>query len=256
MKAQKLIAAMALAVTLSTTALPAYAANFTPDAGDGNTGKTTQSVTEKVEITNPDPTIEAEGDITIDGVFTKQINTLPPVTEEGHYLRVTMPITMNFTYDIDSQTMTSADNATITNKSVKATTNGTANNGFDEEEKAIKMKFISVEENKLKPGTIGSTKFVSTVDESVEQQNSGKVLLPFELKLDGIQNSNVNSYHLATLEDPTLVNQIPEILIPAGRSVNLKLQKIVGQNVGNKDLVKVSTTTTSHNLKMQFEYIK
>ena len=248
MKAPKFITAMALAAILGSTALPAYA-DFNPDSGNSVNG---QASVQKADVSDPsDPNKKdfiAEGDISINGTFNKTINTFPDATDPGHYLRVTMPIKMDFTYDVDSHTLSSAD-MTVTNNSVYV-----AAKGDPAVAQPVEMTLVDVEENSKGTNNI-ETEFVNTVTGSGSSTNTNdKIQLPF--KLDLKRGTQIfDSYNLATIQTNGVgSNNIKPITIDGNSSIQLKLELITGQTAGNTDAIDKNVSLTSHNLKLKFEY--
>ena len=193
MKSPRFLAALAMAAVLSTgvsttahaSVLPPLqaAGTFTPDAGANVTG---QIPMQKSEVASPDITgpisqyLNTSGDIEVNGEFKKTINNFPTPDKEGRYLRVSMPIQMNFTYNVDNHQMTSAQGV-ITNSSVLATKdpNGqTINTEFQK----VKMTIEDFEESNNGINTLDKTKmqFVENVDTTIKN----KIQLPFALKID------------------------------------------------------------------------
>lgn len=250
MKAPKFIAAMAIAAILSSGAAPSYAAKFTPDAGNGSNGQTPMQSVNHFDGTNNGsvPQMDAEGDIEVSGEFTKVINNFPTPDQEGRYLRVTMPIKMDFKYDVDKDQMTSAV-ATITNNSVYAENANGLGQPLVETPQSIDMTFVSMLENGTGNSNTIKTEFVDKTTNNADD----KVKLPFKLSVTSAGNT-VNDYNLTRIKDNGNTQSIPAIKIPGNGTVQLELKNIDGQVVGNKDLIKDKTSLTSHNLKLKFEY--
>lgn len=239
MKMKKILSMLTLATVLS-SGVVAHAAGFTQDS-NGN-----QSGWEYKEATATDMPKALEGEIEINGKFEKTINNLPTPDKDGRYLRVTMPIKMDYTYNVDSDQMVSAESSII-NESLYATnvtTNGGANATL--EPQAIKMQIVSLED-----GTNGTmtpdVKFVSVVDSNV----TDKVQLPFKLSITK-SGSHVAEYNLSDLYQNSQVTRV--IDVGASEKLQLQFKLIDGQKLGNGNLIDQPTSLTNHKLKMKFEY--
>ena len=242
---KKVITAMALATILGGATVPAHA-EFVRDAVSANTNPATQ--TSNNFSADANTTIEENGNITINGVFSKMVSTLPDPVDAGHYLRVTMPLTLDFTYDLDSNKMQSPDNTNVVNNSVEVKAAPAQGGTKETIEKQVKVSFIGLNENNLGANTINDkVEFVKVADKSA---HPGKVQLPFELSI----NDGQEKYSLAAIKGNEVANN--PLTIKAGASMNLKLQKIEGQEVANAGVVKLDKSTTSHSLEMRFEYMK
>lgn len=255
MKAPKFISAMAIAAILSSGVAPAYA-DFTKDTGNLVNGQPSMQSTDKKDNTNANPAnLNDEGEITINGAFNKIINNFPTPTDPGRYLRVTMPIKMDFTYDVDNHQMISAP-GTVVNNSVYVPQNvGGVGSAPTPEDQPIKMSLVDVIANGNGSTNDIETEFVDNVDASgIDTNHQGKVVLPFKLNI--ISGGQVTeSHNLTAVKKPiSSNNNIQPINIPASSSIQLKLDLIQGQKVGNTDLIKKATSLTSHNLKLKFEY--
>lgn len=259
MKSPRFLAALAMAAVLTTGATTAHA-DFNQVGGNATNGQTPMQEAEKFDSNTTSPVdklkLSAEGDIRVDGEFTKTINNFPTPTQDGRYLRVTMPIKMDFTYNVDTHTMVSAEGVVV-NNSVHATNTGNGGSQAVITNEKIKMTLVDFENN-----TKGTTTMAAPVKfvESVSAANSNnEVLLPFALKLESATGA-VTGYSIKNIQEKTtnvgsnLTNGIAPVEIPAGGTLKLKIEKIPGQNLGNKDLITNQTSLTSHNLKLKFEY--
>lgn len=252
MKSPRFLAALAMAAVL-TTGTTAHAA-FQQVGGTPVNGQTPMQQTE-VKDTSNNPLTQAltsEGDISVNGEFKKTVNNFPTPTQDGHYLRVTMPIKMDFTYDVDTHTMTSAEGV-ITNNSVYATNTQNIAQGQQPtlEYKKIKMTLVDFKDNST--GTTTMTSPVEFVDTVNGNTNKDKVLLPFELKIES-STGVVNDYSIKNIKANNGNNGIGAIEIAPNSTLKLKIDKIKGQNIGNENLITNQTSLTSHSLKLKFEY--
>ena len=249
MKSPRFLAALAMAAVL-TTGTTAHAA-FTEVTGSGANGQTPIQQGENIDPTMAASPLDMQGDIKVEGTFTKRINNFPTPTTQGRYLRVTMPIKMDFTYDVDTHDMKSAD-AVVTNNSVLAKNN--TSSGLDITDEKIEMTVLNFEKNDKGTNTMAAPiKFVQDVQAALaaDPANAKKVLLPFELQMTS-QTGTLTPYSLETIVDNSIT--LAPIEIPARGTVKLKLDKIPGQVLGNDQLLDKHTSLTSHNLKLKFEY--
>ena len=253
MKSPRFLAALAMAAVLTTGATTAHA-SFQQVGGNSGNGQTPMQQTEKYDntttgpLTNPQA-LQSEGDIRVDGTFTKTVNNFPTPTQDGRYLRVTMPIKMDFTYNVDTHLMTSAEGV-VTNNSVHVTDTSSGNPKIENQK--IKMSIVDFEDSNNGIATMNAPiKFV----ESIEANNSSDIQLPFALKLESATGV-VSGYSIKTIKDKTAgsANTIKPIEIAENSSLKLKIDKIPGQNLGNEDLITNQTSLTSHSLKLKFEY--
>ena len=254
MKSPRFLAALAMAAVLTTgVSTTAHATvtpgKFTPVGGTTVTGQLPMQEAEVIEThagAKPHQGLHTSGDIEINGTFTKTVTTFPKPTEAGRYLRVSMPIKMDFTYNIDNDTMQSAK-GTILNKSVYATDNGGGN--ITTEYQNIKMTIEDYEKNAKGISTIDLSK-VEFVDDTTTNPSANKLQLPLQLKVDS-QTGTIKTYSLKSLQKP--VNK-PEIKINGNSSLTIEIDKIAGRSAGNTDVLTDASTKTSHNLKLKFEY--
>lgn len=250
MKSPRFLAALAMAAVLTTGATTAHAA-FTQTGGNSNNGQTPMQKADeyKADLTNlPNQKLEADGDISVDGRFTKTVNNFPKPDKDGHYLRVTMPIKMDFTYDVDTDTMTSAEGVVV-NNSVHATNTSTQQKLNP---KKVTMTLVDFADNTKGTSTMTSgVEFVTDVNAST---TTDKVLLPFELKVES-KTGQVQNYSIANIQKKASANNgIAPITIEPDSTLKLKIDKISGQSLGNTDLITNQTSLTSHSLKLKFEY--
>lgn len=253
MKSPRFLAALAMAAVLTTgVTTTAHAAvtpgTFTPVGGSTATGQLPMQEAEVIETpagAKPHADLHTSGDIEINGTFTKTVTTFPTPTEEGRYLRVSMPIKMDFTYNIDNDTMQSAK-GTILNKSVYATRNS---GNITTEYQNIKMTIQDYEDNAKGISTMDLTK-IEFVDNTTTNPNANKLQLPLQLKVDS-QTGTIKTYSLKSLQKPAVK---PEIKINGNSSLTVEIDKIAGKSAGNTDILTDASTKTSHNLKLKFEY--
>ena len=254
MKSPRFLAALAMAAVL-TTGTTAHAA-FNQVGGNNVTGQVPMQEAEVFHGTNP--ALEAQGDISLDGTFRKRINTFPTPATDGHYLRITMPIRMDYNYDVDQNTMQSTD-MVITNDSVHATQTGQSGQKPNLDYKRVRMTIVDFEKNDKGITTMApDVKFVEdAVTEATKDDKN--VLLPFELQvITGRGPANVHS--IKEIQEAAQAsgnnNAGKTIDISAQSAITLKLEQINGQTIGNKDLIQKDVSKTSHNLKLKFEYLK
>ena len=265
MKSPRFLAALAMAAVLTTgvttTAhasggqLPQLSApgKFTPDSGNNVNGQTPM---QKSEVADPNTTgaisqhLNTSGDIEVNGEFKKTINNFPTPDKEGRYLRVTMPIQMNFTYNVDNNDMKSAQGV-ITNSSVLATKD-TSSQTIKTEFQKVTMTIAGFEDSNNGIATMdkAKTEFV----DSVNKNDKTKIQLPFALKIDS-PNGHVATHSLKRIKEVNGSNNaLPTIDIEGNSTLTLEIDKINGQRLGNPELITDHTTLTSHNLKLKFEY--
>lgn len=256
MKSPRFLAALAMAALLSTGAT-AHAA-FNQVGGSATNGQTPMQEAEEFDHTSnatPGKTLNATGDISLDGTFTKRINNFPTPTTDGHYLRITMPIKMDYTYDVDTNVMQSTD-MVVTNNSVYATkTNQTP---ATLEYKKVKMTIVDFK--KKDKGITTMAPDIRFVEDAATEALTDKdnVLLPFELQVKSSSGS-VDNISIEKIQVPnsggSATNGLNPIEIAPNSALTLKLEQINGQTIGNKDLISQQTSKTSHNLKLKFEYV-
>ena len=254
MKSPRFLAALAMAAVL-TTGTTAHAA-FNQVGGSATNGQTPMQEAEEFNATNTN--LNVEGDISLDGTFTKRINNFPTPTTDGHYLRITMPIKMDYTYDVDTNVMQSTD-MVVTNNSVHATTQTSNPQTPNLDYKRVKMTIVDFKENAKGINTMTpNIKFVEDVVTAAASDNQN-VLLPFELQVKSSSGS-VNNYSIEKIQTTAnggsgATNGLNPIEIAPNSALTLKLEQINGQTIGNKDLISQQTSKTSHNLKLKFEYV-
>lgn len=252
MKSPRFLAALAMAAVL-TTGTTAHAA-FNQVSGSGANGQTpVQQADEHDPNTNNTPaSLNATGDIRVDGEFTKTITNLPTPTQDGRYLRVTMPIQVNFTYDVDTNDMKSAEGKII-NSSVFVSGSNTGAQKIEPQN--IKMSIVDFEDKTNGVSTMRTPiEFVESVDLNLHQN---AVQLPFEVKVES-STGKVTNHSIKTIREKitngATANSLKPIEIAAGDTLKLTIGKINGQNIGNGNLIDQQTSLTSHNLKLKFEY--
>lgn len=251
MKSPRFLAALAMAAVL-TTGTTAHAA-FNQVGGSATNGQTPMQEAQEFNANNTN--LNVEGDISLDGTFTKTINNFPTPTQDGHYLRITMPIKMDYTYDVDTNVMQSTD-MVVTNNSVYAT--NTNQTPATLEYKKVKMTIVDFKKNDKGITTMApNIKFVE--DAATEAlTDKDNVLLPFELQVKSSSGS-VDNISIEKIQVPTgggsATNGLNPIEIAPNSALTLKLEQINGQTIGNKDLISQQTSKTSHNLKLKFEYV-
>ena len=255
MKSPRFLAALAMAAALTTgVTTTAHAAL---GGGNATTGQTPNKQIEKID-SNTNGSIspdlkDVESDIEINGEFIKTINNFPAPTQQGRYLRVSMPIQINFTYNVDNHKVTSAQGV-VSNQSVYAIEDTQHPGTLKTEFQPIKMTLAGFEKSATGQNTMGkNVKFVETVDTVADKDN---IQLPLELNIDS-STGPVKEYNLKTIEDfgkQVGGITIPEIVIDPNTNLTLTIDKINGQNLGNEHLLTNHTTLTSHNLKLKFEY--
>ena len=255
MKSPRFLAALAMAAVLA-TGTTAHATVTKGDFKEVSTGANGQASMLQADVhkdvLNTGDKIEAEGDIRVDGKFTKTINNFPTPTQDGHYLRVTMPIKMDFTYDVDNDIMTAAQ-GTVVNNSVHAT--GTSPSGPNNPTltpKKVSMSIVGFENSAV--GTQNLNDKVEFVNDAVTTAGPGRsVQLPFQLNITGKNGANVTNYTIKNIKDKH--QDIKPIVILENSAIKLELDKIPGQSIANADLITNQTSLTSHNLKLKFEYM-
>lgn len=237
MKMKKIIAMMALA-TMLTSGVTAHA--FVHDGSGIQVGEGFNADADQLQ--------ELQGEIEINGEFKKSVSNLPDPTEDGHYLRVTMPIKMDFSYDADLNAFISVNNAKITNESVHAENvkNGVA--GGTITPKKIKVYLDGLDESNT--GSADGNKLIKFVDQYDANAND-KVQVPLELKITGKGNA-VTSYSFATLENGVTT----PIQVDENGALGLELGLKPGEEIHNKELLTKDITATKHALTLRFEYVK
>ena len=253
MKSPRFLAALAMAAVL-TTGTTAHASLVGGNASNGQ--MPTKQIDEHDPTTSNKPAdLNASGDIRVDGEFKKTITNFPTPTQDGRYLRVSMPIQMNFTYDVDTNDMKSAEGKII-NSSVFVSGSAPGAGPQKLEPQAIKMSIVDFEDQTNGISTMRTPiEFVETVDLAL---HTGKVQLPFEVKVES-STGKVTNHSIKTIREKinsgsVTGNTLDAIKIAAGDTLKLTIDKINGQNLGNGDLIDQQTSLTSHNLKLKFEY--
>ena len=251
MKSPRFLAALAMAAVL-TTGTTAHAA-FNQVGGSATNGQTPMQET---EVFDPNTTLSnsltSQGDISVDGTFTKTVNNFPTPTKDGHYLRVTMPIKMDFTYDVDHDLMTAAQ-GTVVNNSVHADgiQPNQPNSGVLTPKK-VSMSIVGFDDNLVGTQNLNDKiVFVNNAVDSTDPQR--KIELPFQLNITGKNGTSVTNYTIKNIKDKH--QDIKPIVIPENSAVKLELDTISGQTIANADLINNQTSLTSHNLKLKFEYM-
>lgn len=183
-------------------------------------------------------------EIEINGTFNKQATNLPDPQNDGHYLYVTMPIKLDFTYDVDTDVMVSPEGKIMNQSFYAENTNQNANIT----PKKVKMTIENLTKN------IGGTnsldlKFVDQVNPT----DKAKVQAPFKLSILDENGVSIISHNLSEIENNGVRNN--PITINEDQTVKLKLEKITGQTLGNKELIQQGSEVTSHALELKFEYV-
>lgn len=247
----KMLSSMALGALFVAAAgtQTAMASDFSIDTGNASQGaQATQSAIieggkDAIGANNPAPT--ASGDIQINGSFTKTITNLPDPTEEGRYLRVTMPIQMNYSYDVDTNNFTGAT-GTILNQSVYATETQPNSGVFDLEPQPIQMSFVG-----LSDGTTTTTDAPVEFVNKIDPTDLTNIQLPLQFALSG-QSTQAKAYTFNDIQTNS-VNDI--VQIQGNSSVQLGIELISGETVGNTDLIQKALSQATHDLHLQFEYV-
>ena len=253
MKSPRFLAALAMAAVLTTGV--STTAHASLSGGNSSNGQVPLRQIDEHEpnVSGTQPQdLNADGEIRVDGEFKKTITNFPAPTENGRYLRVSMPIQINFTYDVDTHDMKSAEGRII-NSSVYVTDVQTPQQTKVEPQK-IKMSIVDFEDRTNGISTMRQPiEFVETID----LKDKTKVQLPFEVKLESstgtITNHSIKAIRAKTANGNT-TNTLSPITIAAGDTLKLTIDKIKGQNIGNGDIIDQDTSITSHNLKLKFEY--
>lgn len=243
---KRIIAAMTIATVLSSSVSISHAtSDFKIDTGNAGTGQqATQSAQTTASTTGNTTPKSVSGDIEINGIFNKTITNLPTPDKDGRYLRVTMPIKMDYIYDVDTNKMTVANNALIQNNSVLATSTGTTNATLTPQPVKMTLEDIKLTSNSTANAQI---KFVNRVDPAEKNY----VQLPFKITVDG-PSTNVKDVNLKTIESSGTKE---EFTIQGSSNLSLTLGLITGQVIGNPDLIDKAQTQVSHDLTLKFEYI-
>ncbi len=236
----KMLSSMALATLLVAAAGTQTAqAALTPDFNH-NAGNNTQAGGAKHPANSGTPTT-ADGEIEINGTFTKTVTNLPTPTQDGSYLIVAMPISMSYTYNADSGDLVGSKGA-VQNHSVKVDNGSTTN-------QPIKMRVLGLDYRSHT--TDVPVKFVSQYDPKITNQ----IQVPLQLSL---QASGANSVVYSFAELDTTSNNTnlasTEINIPENTNVSVSIEPIPNQQVKNEHLIQKASSTAGHTLKFQFEY--
>lgn len=239
---KKVITAMAMAALLGGTAVPAFAAGnpvgFTTTTGVNGQDPLQTSKQYQKDKANLE---EAIGDIQVNGEFTRTINNFPTETEEGHYLQVTMPISLNYTYNLDKETLTSAKGK-ITNESVSLTK---GDDGTKKQPAPVKMSVVELIETGK---SISDIEYVDNID-----PDSENVQVPFELVLtkNGKEFKNI---HLASIKSQN--ENANSFTIEGNTDVDITIGQIANQKVTDKiKKLEGKTASMGHKVKMKFEYL-
>ena len=254
MKSPRFLAALAMAAVLTTGVTTTAHASLS--GGNSSNGQVPLRQIDEHEpnVSGTQPQdLNADGEIRVDGEFKKTITNFPAPTKDGRYLRVSMPIQMNFTYDVDTNDMKSAEGRII-NSSVFVSGSAPSSGPQKLEPQAIKMSIVDFEDQTNGISTMRQPiEFVETID----LKDKSKVQLPFEVKLESstgtITNHSIKTIRAKTANSNT-TNTLSPITIAAGDTLKLTIDKIKGQNIGNGDIIDQDTSITSHNLKLKFEY--
>lgn len=254
MKSPRFLAALAMAAVL-TTGVTAHASQLPAGTTTGfvqNANSMLEANVYKDDVTQTP--LDVEGDIRVDGEFSKKVNSFPAPTKDGHYLRVTMPIKMDFQYDVDNDILQSAE-ATISNRSIEATNTSNSQN-TRLTPKDVEMTILDFAEYNNGPSTVNSDiAFVNTLGETAQSPAGRKIELPFKLNITGAAGNQVIDHSIKSIkEHNSASNYLAPIRIGKDSAIKLKLESISNQTLGNKDLIQDGTTSTSHNLKLKFEY--
>ena len=227
----KMLSSMALATLLvaaaGTTSAQAATFDYTAPNG-GQLGGVDMT-------TNPQNLL---GDIEINGTFNKTVTNIPTPSNDGSYLIVTMPISMNYVYDADNDTLAGSQGV-IENLSVKV-----ENSGQTTTAQPIKMRLVGLDAKNSNPNL--PVKFVTTHDVT----DTTNIQVPLQLTLSGPSISTPIFYPFSTIS----ANTTGEINIAAGTNVNMKIEQIQGEKVQNTHLITQGTTVAKHDLKFEFEY--
>lgn len=232
MKMKKILSMLTLATVLS-SGVVAHAANDFTTIDPANSTQTAQ----KQQTGNAANDV-VEGEIKINGKFEKTITNIPTPGQDGKYLRVTMPLSIDYTYNLDTNDMQSAIGE-IRNESF----NATGIPGAPQlDPQPIKMYFVGVTDNDA------NSKF-----ELVDNNDAApdKVGLPFKVTVTGSGASTGNgSYSLKSIKDQNMTNT--EFKIGAASNIKLKIEK--DGDIQHADLIKTDKTSVSHSLSLKFEY--
>ena len=112
---KKVIAVMAMATLLGSGAGQAFASDFKTNTGVPGQ-EASQTAEKKHDLGNTEE-LSVTGDIDVNGIFRRRVTSFPERFENGEYLQVTMPISLNYTYNLDTNVLESAKGNVI-NESV------------------------------------------------------------------------------------------------------------------------------------------
>lgn len=233
---KKVIAAMAMATMIGGTGVQSFAAGhqFTTSGGDTING---QKPLQRAEEVNDDKAqLYAQGDITLQGTFIKSVDAFPEATEAGRYLRVSMPLSIDYQYDVKTDMLSSAT-GTIKNDSVYVETSD--GQVTKKEGQAVNMTFVNFQE---------PSQGMEYVTETTGDVKGGKVQLPFKLVVT-TNEGTVKDIPLKSIND-----QHQQITIEPNNSLQLKIDKIDGKKITNKDSLGNGRTTIGNNMTLKFEY--
>ena len=237
---KKVVAAIAMATLLSTGvgAGKAFAygtpAGFTTNTGTAVNGEG-PSQKGKTSSTFKWLLKDLEGDIAVNGKFIKQVSHFPTPDKEGRYLQVTMPIELNYSYNVDNNSLY-APTTGITNESVRVKS---SNGKMVVSPQPIKMTLVGLNAEASDP----NIKYVDQVN-----PKSKKMQVPLELAITTKGAKQVGKYSFASLQR----EESKTIDVGAGANLVLHIQKIRNQNVANPNIEK--PVSIKHNLKVRFEY--
>lgn len=147
-----------------------------------------------------------------------------------------MPITMDYSYDFDTQVFVGAQ-ATVQNESLHVET---SNGNQNVEPQPIKMKFVDFQKGN---GSSVEVEYVDAIDPKVDN----KVQVPLALTVSGNGNTTATSYAMSSIR-----NQ--ELTIQGSSSAVLNLDLMNGHKPSNGHLLTQSSDFAKYNLKMEFEY--
>ncbi|MDB8550938.1 hypothetical protein [Turicibacter sanguinis] len=226
----KILSSMALATVLvAATGTPSAQANFQHNLPNNSQLGGSQS---GLGGANPQ---DITGQIEINGTFNKTVSNIPTPTQDGKYLIVTMPLSMNYTYDADSDTLTGSTGQ-IENRSVKV-------DSQQPTYQPIIMRVVDLV--KGAHTTNAEVKFISTPDTA----DAATIQVPLQLSLSGASVTN-QVIHFANIKS----NLIGNIDIAANTNVKMDIEEIPGQKVYNTHLIDQNTAVAKHDLKFEFEY--
>ena len=238
---KKVITAMAMAALLGGTAVPAFAdGDFKTSTGVPGQDPL-QTALKKQELNQGDK-LTVQGDIEVNGNFTRKINNFPEETQDGHYLQVTMPISLNYTYNLDTDVMQSAK-GTVTNESVYV--QNVKDSDTIVEGKSVNMSFVKLDVTNRND----NMEYVNDITE-----RDDKVQLPFQVVVTK-EGKSVREIPLASIVEQNEGKNTIEI--KPNTDLQLEIKKIGSLNVQDKgDILSGETASIGHKMIMKFEYIK